>query len=85
MSKKKLIKGLSSQLLTRVRTEIVVIKTRIFGIEIYKVQGRDIPTFYSTDEKLARIIANNARLERAKATFRRKEERKPVFEKITKI
>ena len=82
--KKKGIIGLLSPLLTKVRKEVVVVKTRAFGIELYRVQGGNSQNIYTTDSDLARKIANQLRLEIARTSYQRKKE-KQTFEKITKL
>jgi hypothetical protein len=59
-------------LLSKVRKEILIIETKIFGLLLYRVEGRTTPTMYCETIKMAKTFADQARLSMARESFKKK-------------
>lgn len=70
--------GLPTILLKKVRQEVVIIKTKLLGIEVYRVDGKHFPPAYTIDRKLAKEFARTARLDLARTIAKKgqKEDKK---------
>ena len=71
--KKQNVQGLKIGLLSRVRKAILIIETKVFGITVYRVEGRGMPTTYCETTKVAKLFADQARLSMARDSFKKKE------------
>ena len=69
MKKKKT--GLDISLLSRVRKEITVVKTTLFNVGVYRIEGKTVPTIYATEMETAKLFARKARIELAKTLAKR--------------
>ena len=69
MKKKKT--GLDISLLSRIRKEITVVKTTLFNISVYRIEGKTVPTIYVPEMETAKLFARKARIELAKTLAKR--------------